>query len=82
MKDLKRVFKLESISYDGFSDITEQINNFLNKNIPIYKSFYVQNNECVIDVKIENIEISRNDHGNLSEISNMITAYIFIGETK
>lgn len=28
MKDLKRVFKLESISYDGFSDITEQINNF------------------------------------------------------
>ena len=41
MKDLKRVFKLESISYDGFSDTTEQINNFLNKNIPIYKSFYI-----------------------------------------
>lgn len=82
MKDLKRVFKLESISYDGSSDITEQINNFLNKNIPIYKSFYVQDNEYVIDIKIENIEISRNDRGNLSEISNMINAYIFIGETK
>lgn len=39
MRDLKRVFKLESISYDGFSDITEQINNFLNKIYQFIKVF-------------------------------------------